>query len=221
MAVITFGTQKGGPGKSTGAINLAVRLQQLDHSVILVDADAQRNASDWAEYREENENLKNIPCVQKLGNVQETLLDLNKHYDYVIVDAAGRDSRELRTALFASHVLLMPFRPSQYDINTVGKMNEIIDDAKDRNPNLVTLAYISQAPTNTLNTETSDTKIVLQRCGDFTLMKTKIHERKIYRSTISDGIGVVEADNNKAKIEMQGFTYEVLQTIKQEFAHCA
>ncbi len=221
MAVITFGTQKGGPGKSTGATNLAVRLQQLGYDVILVDADAQRNSTDWAEYREENKGLQTIPCVQKLGNVQDTLLDLNKHYDYVIVDAAGRDSRELRTALLASHVLLMPFRPSQFDINTIGKMNEIIDDAKDRNPNLVTLAYISQAPTNTLNTESSDTKIVLNRCGNFTLMKTKIHERKIYRSCISDGMSVVESINYKAKHEMEGFSHEVLTAIKQEFAHCA
>ncbi len=220
MAVITFGTQKGGPGKSTGATNMAVRLQQLGYSVILVDADAQRNSSDWAEYREENANLKSIPCVQKLGNVRDTLLELNNHYDFVIVDAAGRDSRELRTALFASHVLVMPFRPSQFDLNTIPKMHEIIEDAKDRNPNLVCMAYLSQAPTHTLNTESSDTKIILKKC-DFYLMRTVICERKIYRSSVSDGMGVVESSNHKAKHEVQSFTHEILEIIEQEFARCA
>ncbi|WP_369526028.1 division plane positioning ATPase MipZ [Photobacterium leiognathi] len=40
------------------------------------------------------------------------------HYDYVVADTAGRDSRELRTAMVIADVLLSPSRPSQYDSDT-------------------------------------------------------------------------------------------------------
>nr|WP_318527135.1 hypothetical protein [Salmonella sp.] len=50
-----------------------------------------------------------IHCVQKFGNIRETLLDLDKRYE-VVVDTAGRDSKEMRTGITAANVVLVPIQ---------------------------------------------------------------------------------------------------------------
>lgn len=52
MKVISILNQKGGVGKTTLSINLAAALKDLNHSVLLVDADPQGSSLDWAAARE-------------------------------------------------------------------------------------------------------------------------------------------------------------------------
>lgn len=217
MAVITIGHQKGGPGKTTGAINLAVLIQQMGYSVVLVDADPQKNAASWSEARVQNSKFDNIPCVEKSGNLRELLIDLNGRYNFVIVDAPGRDSRELRTALFASHVFLIPFRASQFDLETVLKVNEMIEDAKDQNPRLLALSYLNQVPTHAWNTEVKAALEMLSKHAKFLILKTKVCMRTAYRTTVVSGSAVVESKDKKAKRETQQLMHEILNCMEEEF----
>ena len=107
--IILIGSQKGGCGKSTTAANICAELARQGKDVILVDADRQGTASNWVTDRNGQENLPVVHSIQKFDNIRETLLDLAKRYEYVVVDSAGRDSRELRTGMTAAHVLLVPF----------------------------------------------------------------------------------------------------------------
>ncbi|WP_269769665.1 division plane positioning ATPase MipZ [Burkholderia gladioli] len=47
------------------------------------------------------------------GDVAATLRDLVRRYQVIVVDAGGRDSRELRTALAVANLFLTPIRASQ------------------------------------------------------------------------------------------------------------
>ena len=129
--IILIGSQKGGCGKSTTAVNICAELASLGNDVVLVDADRQCTAANWISDRLSKPNVPKVHCVQKYDNIRETLLDLNQRYGFVVVDAAGRDSRELRTGMTACHVLIVPFRPSQPDLDTLPKLREIISQAID------------------------------------------------------------------------------------------
>jgi chromosome partitioning protein len=208
--IILIGSQKGGCGKSTTAVNISAELAGRGHDVVLVDADRQCTAANWAMDRVENSALAKVHCVQKYENIRDTLLDLDKRYEYVIVDAAGRDSRELRTGMTGAHILVVPFRPSQPDLDTLPNMQEIIIQAKDLNPGLKVYGLITMAPTNPIIHEETDARECLNDYQEIKLLSAMIRDRKVYRDAMSDGFGAVEMDNIKARIEIKKLVEEVL-----------
>ena len=207
--IVLIGSQKGGCGKSTTAVNICAYLAKNGHDVVLVDADRQCTAANWAMDRSGNKNLPVVHCVQKYDNVRETLLDLDKRYEYVVVDAAGRDSRELRTGMTAASLLLVPFRPSQPDLDTLPNLQEIITQAKDLNPELKVYGLITMAPTNPVIHETEEAREYLQDYPEIKLLDTILRDRKIYRDAMSDGMGVVEMGNQKATEEIESLMKEI------------
>lgn len=209
--IILVGNEKGGVGKSTIAVNICEELACSSKDIILVDADRQSTAARWAADRAEHNDLPQVPCVQKYENIRDTLLDLDKRYEYVIVDAAGRDSRELRTGMLAADILLMPFRPSQPDLDVLPNLTEIITQAKDLNPKLKTLAFLNQVPTNPFVKEAEEAQECLEDYPEIKLLNTIIRDRKIFRDAMSEGIGVIGMNNDKAKDEIRNLVKELLE----------
>lgn len=207
--IVLLGSQKGGVGKSTTAVNICTSLAFQKKDTILVDADRQCTSANWAMDRAENKELPSVHCVQKYENIRDTLIDLNRRYEYVIVDSAGRDSRELRTGMTAAHVLIVPFRPSQPDLDTLSKMQEVITQAKDLNPELTVFGLLTMAPTNPVIHETAEAREYLQDYPEFKLLNTIIRDRKVYRDAMSEGRGVIEMSNPKASEEMHQLIEEV------------
>lgn len=209
--IILIGSQKGGCGKSTTAANICAELARQGKDVMLVDADRQGTASNWISDRNQNTSLTKIHSIQKFDNIHETLSDLAKRYEYVVVDSAGRDSRELRTGMSAADVLIVPFRPSQPDLDTLPALQDIIAMALDLNSKLRVKALLTMAPTNPIVNETQDAKIYLADYPVLKLMNTIIRDRKIYRDCMSEGKGVVEMDNGKARGEIQCLVQEIVK----------
>lgn len=209
--IILIGSQKGGCGKSTTAVNISAELARQGKDVMLVDADRQGTASNWISDRNQNTSLTKIHSIQKFDNIHETLSDLAKRYEYVVVDSAGRDSRGLRTGMSAADVLIVPFRPSQPDLDTLPALQDIITMALDLNSKLRVKALLTMAPTNPIVNETQDAKIYLADYPVLQLMNTIIRDRKIYRDCMSEGKGVVEMDNGKARGEILCLVQEIVK----------
>jgi chromosome partitioning protein len=193
--IIFVGGKKGGSGKSTITMNIAAELAGQGKDIIIVDADRQASITEWIQERSTNQALPAIHSVQKFDQVHPTLMDLDKRYQYVLVDAAGRDAPELRSAMIAAHTLLIPVRPSQLDLNTIPDMQRIISQSKIINPTLRVLSVLSMGPTNPIISETDEAKDFLAEFPDIELLKTIIRDRKIYRDAVSVGMGVVELRN--------------------------
>lgn len=208
--IILIGSQKGGCGKSTTAVNISAELSTRGNDVVLVDADRQSTGANWAQDRCNNTTLPVVHCVQRYDNIRDTLLDLNERYQFVIVDAAGRDSRELRTGMTAAHVLIVPFRPSQADLDTLPTMQQIITQAKDINPNLKVYGLMTMTPTNPVIQEEAQAREYLNDFPEIQLLDVIICDRKVYRDAMSEGMGVVEMGNSKAKEEMLHLVREII-----------
>lgn len=207
--IVLIGSQKGGCGKSTTAVNLCAALARDGRDVVLVDADRQSTASNWCQDRDGNSSLPKVHCVQKYENIRDTLLDLDQRYEIVVVDAAGRDSRELRTGMTAAHVMIVPFRPSQPDLDTLPNLQEIITQAKDYNPSLDVRGLLTMAPTNPVIHESEEAREYLADYPEIQMLDTIIRDRKVYRDAMSEGMGVVEMNNPKASEEIDSLKQEV------------
>ena len=200
--IILIGSSKGGSGKSTTAVNLSAWLAGKGHDVVIVDTDIQATASNWAADRAKNEQLPIVHCVQKYDQVRNTLLDLNRRYDFVVVDTPGADSRELRQSMTAAHVMIVPVRPSQADLDTLPSMQEIIMAAKDFNPEMAVFGVLVMASPNPVVSESDDAKEIFV---DYPIIRlidnVVIRDRKAYRDCLSIGLGITECDNEKARFE--------------------
>lgn len=207
---IMIASIKGGSGKTTTAANIATRLALMGREVCILDSDRQPSASTWVADREDAQIQPAILCVQKFDNIRESIISLGNKYQDVIVDVGGRDGKAMRTGLTAVDMVIVTSKASQLDIDTLPKMVEIIEAAKDFNPNLKAFGLITMSPTGFLNKEKQETQDCFADYPEITLLNSVIHERKIYRDTMSNGIGVCESANLKAKAEIELLVKEII-----------
>jgi chromosome partitioning protein len=207
--IILIGNIKGGVGKSTLSTNLAALLVQQGKDVVIVDADRQSTTANWTADRNTTEKPK-VHCVRQYDSIRETLQDLSNRYDVVIADCQGRDSLELRSGMLVANRLIVPFKPSQPDLDTLPTISNIIKDSKLINPTMQALGLLTIAPTNPSITEISDSLKFAKNYAEIKMLETIIFDRKVYRDAISLGLGVIEMDNDKAKQEIENLLLEVL-----------
>jgi chromosome partitioning protein len=114
MKAIAFVTQKGGSGKSTLCINLAVAALEAGRSACILEMDRQATVSDWAESR-----VADGPEVAQIDTAQvDAVMKKLKGagYDYVFIDTPGVDSAGTLSAIRAVDLCLIPCRPTPADL---------------------------------------------------------------------------------------------------------
>lgn len=201
---VLIGGEKGGAGKSTEATNLAVYLAYEGVDVVLLDADPQGTSARFVERRNEyNSSLPAVHCVQRSGDISATVKDLIRRYQVVIIDAGGRDSKELRSAMAVADLFITPIRASQADLETLPHVNELISLARLLNSNLEAYALLSMAPSNPMIKEVAEAQEMISKFDQLKLANSIIRDRKVYRDALAEGRGVVEMNNSQAKAEIQ------------------
>lgn len=199
--IVLIGGEKGGTGKTTLAVNLAAVRARRDRDVLLVDTDKQSSASDWAAIREEDTDCTRIPSVQVFGKqVTAQLGDLEERYDDLIVDAGGRDSVELRAAMVVADRLFVPLQASQFDVWTLERMNELVEQARALNPrDLQAHVIINRASPHPQVREDEEAVDLLQDFEHLAYGDVVIHDRIAFRRSISKGLSVEEVRSPDAK----------------------
>lgn len=209
--ITIIGCNKGGAAKTTTAINVAIGLALRGSDVCLVDADAQRSASRWYAEREEAELSPRITLIEKRDNISSTLRSLDEKYDHVIVDVAGRNSRELITGGTVAYQIIAPHQCSQLDLDTMEELRQQIEAIRDLNPDLKVFCYQTMATTNSLlqGNERHEFLEYVKEFETLTPLESVGSYRKVYRDVMSQGMSVLETDNQKAKGEVLSLLNEV------------
>lgn len=212
--IITIGSHKGGTGKSTLAVNLAAIYQRAGHRVIVIEADPSvSTSSTWAARREEHDDLAPVTVLRKTGGLNVTLEGLERAYDLVLVDTAGKDSAELRTAALVSDVLVIPTNADNPDLDSTSEFLARMDEARIINPTLKMLVVITRAHTHAKSKHREAAIAALENNPEeFALADAVIFNRRIYPDALKEGRGVVEqrARTEQASDEMQALASEIL-----------
>jgi len=211
--IILVGGEKGGTGKTTVVTNLAALAINDVKDLLLVDTDKQGSASSWASVRDENENIKRIPCIQKFGeNIAREVRALNEKYTDILIDAGGQNSQELRAAMLVADKLYIPIQAAQFDVWTLGVMDKLVSQAKLINEKLEANILINRAPTNPSISEIEEVKEVLEEFEHLRLSKNIIRERISFRKAARGGLSVAELSKQDPKA-----TAELLEVYKEIF----
>jgi len=214
MGIYLVGGEKGGTGKTTILTNMAAIMSAKGRDVLIVDTDQQGSASDWQAVRNENLDLKKIAAVQKFGKtLANEVRDLSKRYSDILIDAGGRDSVELRSAMTVAEIAVLPLQASQFDLWTVRRLHELLEQAAGFNSDIRAIAVMSRASTNPNSTDAEEAKDLIGDYQGIELADVLICDRVAYRRAAAAGMSVVEYENDKDGKA----TFEIMKLYKEIF----
>jgi chromosome partitioning protein len=210
--IVLIAGEKGGTGKTTTAVNLAVARALAGSDVLLVNADKQNSAAEWAATRVQEKHTPRISCVSILGQtLDEEIRSLEGKFADIIIDAGGIDSVELRAGMLVADVIVTPARPSQFDVFTLAKMDNLVGLARPFNTKLQAAILCNCAPTHPASTEAKDMAEYVDELKHYTILKTVVKQRKVYQQCARDGMGALEytRGDEKAIDEMNRLAEEI------------
>lgn len=217
--ILTVGNTKGGTGKTTLAVQLAISLARAGRDVLLVDGDKQGSAQTAIAIRTEASRLPPLACVQYADG--RVLRDQVRHqaskYDDVVIDAGGRDSGALRAALVLSDILLVPFLPRSVDVWALADIGALVDEARTVRDGLTALAVLNAADPG-VSSDNTEAVAALADIPQLALLDAPIRRRKAFPNATGQGLSVDELvpPDPKASAELAALLSKVLS-----FAHTA
>lgn len=191
MIYVTGGI-KGGSGKSTVATNLAVMLSAKGKDVLLVDADDQETATDFTYLRNEKlDGNAGYTAIQLTGKaVRDQVLRQRDKYDDVVIDTGGRDTASQRAALSVADIYLVPFVPRSFDVWTLERVSELVEEIAAYNPDMQAFTFLNRADPR--GTDNNEAEGELASCQALTYIDAQLGYRKAFSNASAAGLGVSE-----------------------------
>jgi chromosome partitioning protein len=135
--VIVVGNEKGGSGKSTVAIHIAIALMKSGGSVATIDLDSRQqsftryidNRRGWAERVGRDIGIPPHICLnsgdagERAAPLTDAVADLAQRCDTIVIDTPGQDNALVRQAHAMADTLVTPLNDSFVDFDVLGSVD--------------------------------------------------------------------------------------------------
>ena len=220
--ILVFCNKKGGPGKTTLAMNIGATLAE-NAKVLVIDADSQQSAVKWADAANEDSPLPMVVMGYYQKKVHQAIKKVADQYDYILVDTPPSSlavSTITRSALIVADLAIVPVAPSPLDVWETMSISELlaeineIREAGGVNPLQARLVVNKLKTRTTLGAEIKD---ALDNLG-IPVLDTSVHERECYKHAVLDGCSIYTlkaagASGKAAAKEIRALTQEILNTL--------
>ncbi len=130
---IVFANEKGGTGKSTTAVHVAVALAYQGHKVAIIDLDPrQRTSYRYLENRDATMKRLNVDIPQpfyevfedeNLAGLERQIERMSHGVDFLLYDTPGRDDAYARYVATRANTLVTPINDSFVDFDLIGQVD--------------------------------------------------------------------------------------------------
>jgi chromosome partitioning protein len=199
--IVTVGNTKGGVGKSTLAVQIALTRARQGRDVWLVDADQQGTAQTAIGLRADAGHQPGVSCAQfvEAKLLRSQVARQAPKYQDVVIDAGGRDNAALRAALVLSDAVLVPFQPRSVDVWALASMAELVDEAQSVRPDLRAYAVLNGADPSPTSSDNTDAAVAAADYPQLIYLKTVIRRRKAFADATGLGLSIEERMPRDAK----------------------
>lgn len=204
MKIVAIISQKGGSGKTTVAVHLAVCAELAKQTAAIIDLDPQLSALEWFSRRKAETpevitaTLERLPALLKQAKANGA--------DFAIIDTAPHSDRAAIIAASHADLVLIPCRPSAFDIAAIGttidilKLSKVIDKAA---------ILLNAAPPRGIMTE----KAAAGLSEIIPVVPIYMYQRAAYSHAINGGYSVEEYEpHGKAAEEIRALYKWIMET---------
>lgn len=192
--IITVGNTKGGVGKTTLAVNIAIARALAGRDVWLIDADRQGTAQTAISIRADAGQAPGIACASYPDGptLRAQVTQQRDKFQDIIIDAGGRDSTALRAALVLSDMIVVPFQPRSYDVWALNDIAALVDEARSVRDGLRAGAVLNCADPGEASTDNTEAAQAVADVPQFEYLPTPIRRRKSFANAAGAGLSVLE-----------------------------
>ena len=219
MPIISFANPKGGAGKTTTALLLAIELADRDATVTVIDADPERWISQWATLPGKPNNI-----VIQSDVTEESIVDridaAARESQFVIVDLEGTASLMVANAIGMSDLVVIPLQGSSMDAKGGAKTIRLIrNQERMARRSIAHAVALTRASAAVTSRAMKNVQNQLAQAG-IEVFHTAIVERAAFRDLFDYGGTLAGLDPNqvsnveKARANARSFAGEVLARLK-------
>ncbi len=209
--IISFVNQKGGVGKTTTAINLAIGLKKKNYNLVFIDADPQGSAIQWHAI----EGNKSFEILHHPSPVHATdIRQLSMNYDYVIIDAPPAIGDISKAILAVTDLAIIPLSPSALDVWSCWGTLKMIDEIRPLNSDIeVKLLINRKIPGTKIGRDSREAMEEFQ----MDVFNTELCQRVAFIDAMTSGVSVMQyAPHSKAAGEIERLCEEIIPQVSME-----
>lgn len=206
--VIVIAQQKGGAGKTTLAIQLAVAWQKAGKQVAMLDVDPQGSLAAWRDLRDRTVGEDDGPVVEALSGwrLGNRLTSAARDAALVIVDSPPHAETDAKAAIRAADLVVLPIQPTMLDLWATEATLTLAEAEKTK-----ALLVLNRTPPRGLAAEAVIAEIKKKK---WSLARTRLGNRQAFAASISDGKGVAEtAPKSAAGKEIEALAKEIFRRV--------
>jgi chromosome partitioning protein len=183
MPTIVFCSPKGGSGKTTSALLVAIQLADF-YDVTIIDADPNRPIREWATGDQAPARLRIVSDVDE-NNIIEKIEDAAAETAMVIVDLEGTAAKIVLLALSQADFAVVPTQGSQLDAKESGRAVKVIRQREKMTGRELPYAVLLTRTNSAIRTRTlSHIEKELIGAG-IPVLETELNEREAFRAVFS------------------------------------